>query len=100
MMLRRGGLIFRCNHNVSVGSGSWGGRRWDCGQLLASLGLEGIHLRNQVADVPARSLMRIAALSSLVSDMLLCTTKFSANSARGLAKGVARREGRKLGIRV
>ncbi len=71
-----------------------------CGLLLASLGLEGVHLCNQVADVPARSLMPITRLSFLVGDLTLCTMEFSANSARGLAKGVARRDGRELVITV
>ncbi len=44
--------------------------------------------------------MLIKRLSRLVGGLLRYTVEFSANSARGLAKGVAKRDGRKLGIRV
>ena len=100
MMLRRGRRIFRGNHDVHAGRRSWGGWCWGCGRLLASLGLKGVHLCNQVADVHARSLMPITRLSFLGGDLSLCTMEFSANSARRLARGAARREGRELVIRV
>ncbi len=100
MLLKRRRRIFSGNQDVHAGRGSWRGWCWGCGQLLASLGLEGVHLCNQVADVPARSLMPIARLLSLVGDLVLCTMEFSANSARGPAKGVVRRDWRELGIRI
>ncbi len=68
--------------------------------LLAPLGLDGVHLCNQLLDVVARSLVHIERLSCLVGGLLRCTMKFSANSARGLTKGMARRDRRELGIRV
>ena len=75
-------------------------RRWHRGLILCSLGLEGVHLRDQVADVSTRRLMVVTCLSPLIGKLMLCTMKFSTDSARGLAKGVARRKGGKLVIGV
>ena len=85
---------------MRAGGNSWRGWCWRRGLLLCSLGLEGVHLCDQVADVPARGLMVVTRLLSLIGELMLCTMRFSSDSARGLAKGVARREGRELVIRV
>ncbi len=99
-MLRKRGWIISGGRDVHAGRSSWRGWCWGCGLLLDSLGLKGVHFCDQVADVPARGLMPITRLLSLVGELTLGTMEFSANSARGLAKGVARREERELVIRV
>jgi hypothetical protein len=100
MQLRKRRRIRSGGRDVHAGKSIW--RRWccGCGLLLGSLGLKGVHLCDQVADVPARGLMLITRLMSLVGELTLCTMEFSADSTRGLAKGVAGREWRELVIRV
>ncbi len=100
MLLRRRGWILRGGRDVHVSRSNRRRWCWCCGLLLCSLGLKGVHLCDQVADVPTRGLMLITRLLSLIGELTLCTMEFSANSATRLAKGVARREGRELVIRV
>ena len=64
------------------------------------LGLEGIHLRGQLADVSPGRLVVVAAFSPLIGQLTLGVVGHSTDPAGRLAKGVARRDGRQLLIGV
>ena len=74
--------------------------RWSCGLILCPLGLASVHLRNRVADVSSGRLVGIACLSPRMGKLALGAMGLSTDSARGLAKRVARRKGGQLVIRV
>ena len=67
---------------------------------LSPLGLERVHLRGQLADVPSGCLVVEAAFSPLVGQLKLGVVARSTDPAGRLAKGMARRDGRKFLLRV
>ena len=68
--------------------------------ILSPVGLESVHLRSKVADVSSGSLVVIAAFSPLMGQLTLSVVGRSTDPTGRLAKGVARRDGRKLLIGV
>ncbi len=75
-------------------------RCWISGLFLSPLGLESIHLRGQLANVSSRCLVIEAAFSPIVGQLKLSVVGRSTDPAGRLAKGVARRDVRKLLIGV
>ena len=80
---------------ISVCQGCWISRL-----VLSPLGLESIHLRGQLANVSSRCLVIEAAFSPLVGQLKRNMVGRSTDPAGRLAKGVARKDGRKLLIGV
>ena len=70
------------------------------GLILYSLGLEGVHLRDQVADVSTPRLLVVAGLSPLMGQLALGVMEHSSDSAGRVAKRVAKRYGGQLVIRI
>ena len=75
-------------------------RCWVSRLSLGPLGLKRVHLRVQLTDVPPRCLVVKMAFSPLVGQLMLSVVARSTDSAGWLAKGMARRDGRKLLLRV
>jgi hypothetical protein len=71
-------------------------RCWVRRLSLSPLGLERVHLRGQLADVPPRRLIIEVAFAPLVGQLKLSVVARSTDPAGRLAKGMARRDGRKL----
>ena len=83
----------------------WSGRGisrgcWVSRLSLGPLGLKRVHLRVQLTDVPPRCLVIKMAFSPLVGQLKRSMVGRSTDPAGRLAKGVARRDGRKLLIGV
>jgi hypothetical protein len=74
--------------------------RWVSRLFLSPLGLESIHLRGQLADVSSGRLVVVAAFSPLIGQLTLGVVGHSTDPAGRLAKGMARRDGRKFLLRV
>ena len=70
--------------------------RWVSRLFLSPLGLESVHLRVQLADMPSERLVIEAAFAPLVGQLKLGVVVRSTDTAGRLAKGMARRDGRKL----
>ena len=75
-------------------------RCWVIRLFLSPLGLESVHLRGQLADVPPRCLVVEVAFAPLVGQLKLSVVARSTDPAGWLAKGMARRYGRELLLRV
>ena len=73
---------------------------WVSRLFLSPLGLESVHLRVQLADVPSGCLVMKVAFAPLVGQLKLSVVARSTDPAGRLAKGMARRDGRKLLLRV
>ena len=68
--------------------------------FLSLLGFERVHLRGQLKDVPSGCLVVKAAFAPLVGQLKLSVVVCSTDTAGRLAKGMARRDGRKILLRV
>jgi hypothetical protein len=73
---------------------------WVSRLSLSPLGLERVHLRGQLADVPSGCLVVEAAFAPLMSQLKLSVVARSADPAGRSAEGMARRDGRKFLLRV
>ena len=75
-------------------------RCWMSRLFLSPLGFESVHLRGELANVSSGCLVVEAAFSPLVGQLKRSMVGRSTDPAGRLAKGVARRDGRKLLIGV